>query len=902
MLMNAVKPTYEELLKKINKLETENKFLKSTPKSQVFQRNNTIFQTSSDAIIVVDNKGIVCDWNKAAVNLFGYEKEEIIGQHVKTIHAPEDFAAFGKVMQQIQEGIPIQNLELNCITKEGKTIRILESICSVTDENGKLIEIIGIAKDITEHRASVQKLLDSEERYRKVLEFLPVGVIMRKADGEIVYANREMAKVFGVESSEQLIGLISWDFTTPNSVEKIKEFAQKIFMENLQSDTHELLMQKFDGTEITVLVRAMPSYFKGNKVALIVMADINAWKEAEKALHDSQLNLNAVLENTPDLVLSLDNNYNILTINDSGKKVFKQTLDIELDIGKNIIELLPMEYKELWKSRYDKALHGEQYVIEDKYEFNGKPFISEVMFNPIWMNGLIHGVSVFSRNITPAKLTEKALKNSEQFLDAIVEFLPVGIGVGDTQGNIIKFNKTFFDIFGYTHEEAQTLEQHLKLAYPDDNYRNEILADFAIEMQNLDPVTKQIPAKEYKATSKSGEVKDIEVTIKYINDTSLATYVDISKRKQDEEALRASEQFLDEIIELLPVGVGVANIGGTITKLNKKIYEMFGYTIKDTPTLDDWFEILFPDKAVYEKAYALFRKDMSNSIAEGKEAPLREYPMTCKNGELKNIEVGFKVFSDKAMATFVDVTERRKVEDDLIKSKEKAEESDRLKSIFLANMSHEIRTPMNGILGFAELLKAPELTGIQKAKYIKLIDASGKRMLNIINDLIDISKIEAGQVELNCEDIQVKEILEDLYAFFKPLADNQSIVLNLVVNQKKEDCTMHADKDRITQVLTNLLQNALKFTDEGFVSFGCKKSEKAFEFFVSDSGKGIPEADLETIFDRFNQVEDGFSKGYDGAGLGLSISKGLIEKHNGKMWVKSTLGKGSSFYFNIPFK
>ena len=244
------------------------------------------------------------------------------------------------------------------------------------------------------------------------------------------------------------------------------------------------------------------------------------------------------------------------------------------------------------------------------------------------------------------------------------------------------------------------------------------------------------------------------------------------------------------------------------------------------------------------------------------------------------------------------VKEKRAAE--LIIAKERAEESDRLKSAFLANMSHEIRTPMNGILGFAGLLTTPNLTGEKQQEYIRIIENSGKRMLNIINDIVSISKIESGILEVNISESNLNEQMEYIHNFFKSETDKKEI--QFICNNKlsKKDITINTDKEKLYAILTNLVKNAIKFTNKGTIEFGCDKKGKFLEFYVKDSGVGIRQEQMTLIFERFRQGSESLSRNYEGAGLGLSISKAYVELLGGKIWVESEEGKGSTFYFTIP--
>jgi PAS domain S-box-containing protein len=248
-----------------------------------------------------------------------------------------------------------------------------------------------------------------------------------------------------------------------------------------------------------------------------------------------------------------------------------------------------------------------------------------------------------------------------------------------------------------------------------------------------------------------------------------------------------------------------------------------------------------------------------------------------------------------------DITEQKQMENELIKAKERAEESDRLKLAFLANMSHEIRTPMNGILGFAELLKEPNLTGDQQQYYISIIEKSGDRMLNIINDIINISKVESGQMEVLISETDINKQVEYISNFFKHEAEQKGIKILVKNCLLANGAIIKTDREKLYAVLTNLVKNAIKFTKEGSVEIGFEKKDNYLEFFVKDTGIGMNKEQLEIVFERFRQGSELLTRNYEGSGLGLSISKAYIEMLGGKIWIKSKPGKGSTLYFSLPY-
>ena len=235
-------------------------------------------------------------------------------------------------------------------------------------------------------------------------------------------------------------------------------------------------------------------------------------------------------------------------------------------------------------------------------------------------------------------------------------------------------------------------------------------------------------------------------------------------------------------------------------------------------------------------------------------------------------------------------------------AKEKAEESDRLKTAFLANMSHEIRTPMNGILGFLYLLNSKDLDDSSRQQYTNVVNVSGQRLHNTINDIIEISKIEAGEQEIKNSIFNISEIMQYHIDFFQLQAKQKGITLSIAEQNSPELSFVETDKYKLESILTNLVKNALKFTSQGTIKLGNYLENGSLVFYVKDTGCGIPPNKIETIFERFMQVETGLARSHEGSGLGLTIAKGYVNILGGNIWLQSEVGKGSTFYFSIPYK
>lgn len=362
--------------------------------------------------------------------------------------------------------------------------------------------------------------------------------------------------------------------------------------------------------------------------------------------------------------------------------------------------------------------------------------------------------------------------------------------------------------------------------------------------------------------------------------------------------LKAGEEKFSKAFKTSPYGLIITRISDAIIiEINQGFQNISGYTFNDLLGKTARVDIFWVNP---EDRKFISRELSLNGKIYGLELNLRK-----KSGEIITCLLSSeKIHIDKEeciLTSIQDITQRKEYELELISSKEKAEESDRLKTAFLQNISHEIRTPMNAIIGFSSLLGEPDLTVENRDLYIDLMTSSSNHLLTIVNDIIEISNIEAGFARLREEAVNLNSIITSTALRYRFRADKKGINIEVKKGLSDHDSVIHADKTKLVQILTNLLDNALKFSDTGEISFGYQLKNNFLEFFVSDKGIGIPYDKQEKIFERFYQVEYSSSRPYEGTGLGLSITKAFIEMAGGKIWVESEPGKGTTFFFTLPY-
>jgi len=494
------------------------------------------------------------------------------------------------------------------------------------------------------------------------------------------------------------------------------------------------------------------------------------------------------------------------------------------------------------------------------------------------------------------KRAEKLLKTSENNLRKTQEITHLGSCEIDIKNGICKCSPEFYKIFGLQPEKFKTsLKNIIHLVERSERkvFENAI-NELASTKENFDLILKfNCPDKRLKTIHCVGELLNTE--IKNYDKIILAIH-DVTDIIETKKALEKVEKEKSMILDSTSELFLFYNENLKIKWANNAVSK---YLNIDPIEFENkyCYEVLLNNKEPCEECPVLkaleSKKVHFNIITtpDNKIWEVKGFPVLNNVGDI----IGLGEVAR-------DITKQKKAENELINSKEKAEESDRLKSAFLANMSHEIRTPMNGIIGFTEMLNSEELSKEEKRYYSEIIKDSTSQLLRIINDILDLSRIEAQQLKIDKYTFNISKLMNEVYHEFELYKNkNNKPGIDFRLKHKYTDqCYIYSDKHRLRQILTNLLNNAFKFTDTGYIEFGYTvKDNHTIQFKVKDTGIGISREFQKIIFQRFRQVDESMSKTYGGSGLGLCIVKGLVELLGGKVWINSTPGIGSSFYFTI---
>ncbi len=650
--------------------------------------------------------------------------------------------------------------------------------------------------------------------------------------------------------------------------------------------------------------------------------------EQTKHLVASRDEIKSITENTPDIIFRFDKNFRHLFVNSNVTKF--TGIKPEDYIGKTHRDLgLPENMCSYWESKINEVFNNEK-ILDTDYEFplNEQKITLDLRMIPEYSrNGELISVLSITRDITERKTAEDILKETIQNLKLALDASKAGIWDWDIEKNTFYWSPEFLKIFDMPLDTIPGFESWSKTVHPDDREFAAMKIQEAID-------DKKDLINDYRLLLSDGKICWIRAVGKvfYENDKSvrmIGLCMDITERKQAEERILISEKKYRNIFEHAQEGIFQTNLDGSYLSVNPSLAKMFGFDSPDeliTSRTDiskesysnpedreNFLRIMEEVGYVKGYEYEVKRKDGSKIwLYEDAQAVKDEF------GKIKYFE-GF----------VVDISERKLVEEQLIKqnkeieaqyesymilneilrqtnydleiAKNRAEESDKLKTAFLQNMSHEIRTPLNGILGFSNLLQDEDISKEEIHEFTGVIQQSGNRLLEIVNNVLDISKIETGQIVINKKSISVNALLTDLHSFFNPIAKLKELQLNYHNFFDDEHSLIYTDEVKLNQILTNLVNNAIKFTRSGSIDFGYTIEDNLIQFFVKDTGIGISSEHHAKVFDRFTQIDLSVTQGFEGAGLGLAICKGLVEMLGGRIWLESEINSGTTFYFDLPY-
>ncbi len=787
-----------------------------------------------------------------------------------------------------------------------------------------------------------ENLQESMERFSGLLKNMSELIIETNENGVITYLDERSADTLGYSLSE-LPGRPLAELLHPNDQDLFRK-RLKLISESPVNSVDVWRFKHKIGTYLTLKCRASSYRYPSGETRFLVIAyDISARAEKETENQKIRYRLNRAEKVARLGHWELDLN-SMEMIGSEGALAIYGLQDKRLLL--KTVQNIPLpEYRSDMDEALDKLVRkGIPYDLEFQIrrESDGKILDIHSIAEYDKKRNLVFGVI---QDITEQKKARREQKASEDRFRTIIQENPIPMIIIDKQLNILTFNRKFTHTFGYTADTVKTVKMLWKKMFPDPKIRKK-------KQKQLDNIL-SAAVKEGKESERlvrdircnDGSVKTVEFHFVSSGDVNVISMIDITGILETQVALRDSEERLRMAIHASGYGLYELNLQTFELSLSNEVFQMLGYNdpgkllefrgsvremihpedanrvtklmsnyvegglmefrdeLRFAHTSRGWIWVMWSGKTVSFTAEGRPER-MIGILADITQIKNYEIQLLDKNRAIASQNEEYAALNEELQSTLGELQEtNRKLEVE----KERAQESDRLKSAFLANMSHEIRTPMNSILGFSELLVQEGLTKEKREKFTSLISTSGEQLMRLINDIIDISKIESNQLRIEKDWCNINEFFEKIMASHLQhhnFREKKGLLIRFRPPVNQADPELFTDCFRLKQILDNLLNNAIKFTETGFIELGYNIIEQAdnphIEFYVQDTGSGISAGDLEKVFIRFTQAESSARIG--GTGLGLSITKGLVELLGGEISVESSPGNGSVFRFTHPLE
>ena len=808
-----------------------------------------------------------------------------------------------------------------------------------------------------------QMVEESEQRFKQILSLTYDGIILyEKNSGEIIEANIRLIHKMKYKR-DNVIGKNVCQFVVPEQYDMIKER----ITEDLPNVYEAILLDK-DEKRYDFEVCSRSCQYHGRKIKMAAVCDISYRKQYEKSIKESEEKFRSLCENTEDSIILTDQK-EIIYVNPPTPHIFGLASEKPVVDLLQTLEHIHPDDRTCEESLIQSVVAGQKQTKNSQFRIVTKDGKERWIWNRIFPvapddpdNTKLIIVSSDFTDIHEKeeiqKRTEIAARTAEEKYKVLISMLHDMVFETDTSGRLTFINLHAMEIFECGSDLFENPIHFIDLISKEDrqrckNHFQKIIAGETTPKLELMAIKSEhkFPVELYASRLISnGEITGLSIlmfdnTVKKMAEKKALNYKE-NMSFLSKSALKFLTFSSDDDIFIF--------IGKSLSKVaSKSVIAVFSYDQDNNtsniryisgiyPHIENLIDILgkppedfifklpskFKHKYLSEKTLRQFDNNgLINAMSD--DWPVEKIEQIFK---LLHVDSFFSMgvvrdkklygglliannsksdsFDSQTIETFIYqagiALHRKQIDNELVKAKQTAIDSDRLKSSFLANMSHEVRTPLNGILGIAQVLLKAEDIAPNVRNDVKMIVESGSSLLALIEDIMDVSKIEAGQMKIKYKPFHLNTLMDQLYSLFlaHPLyLQKNAIQQNIVLQYHKssENITMISDPDRLQQIFVNLIGNALKFTQQGFVQYGYFIKKRDITFFVKDSGIGIPNDKTEKIFERFTQVDNTLARKFSGSGLGLAISKGLINLLKGKIWCESDLGKGSNFYFTIPY-
>ncbi|MHA1727703.1 MAG: PAS domain S-box protein [Promethearchaeota archaeon] len=894
---------------------------------------STTLKSIGDAVIATDRQGIVQFANPVAESLTNWKQEQAIGKPLgdifNIINEETRTLVENPVSKVIREGfiIGLANHTI-LISKNGKEIPIIDSGAPIKDEEGNIIGVILVFRDDTERKKAEKKLKKSENLLKKSQQIAHIGSFEWDLKTNQIELSNEMYNICGIthEQNEKFDFSLIKKIMHPDDVANHEKLFVNAITEN-KTEPFEFRIIKPDGSERNVISEASIIYDKKRRPVKLLgyVQDLTKQKRIEEALQKSEKRFRNLFENTISGVaiyqaIEGGNDFVFVDFNKASEKIEK--IRKENVIGKKVTEVFPgivdfglLEvFQRVWKTGKAEE-HPISIYKDDRILGWRKNFVYRLPSGEI--------VAIFSDE-TERMEAEREVQESYKYAESIVNTIPVPLISLNSDFRVITANRSFYETFKVLSEET---EGQLFYDLCDHSWDIPKLREL---LETILPKNTKFDNYEVKHNFKTIGKRTLSLSARRIyretNKTQMIFMMieDITERKKAEEELYESEEKFRSIVENITDWVWEIDLNGIYTYSSPKIKELLGFKpeeiIGKTP-----FD--FMPKEESER----IRRKFSEIVELKKPFYGLENINIHKNGTQITVETrGIPLF-DKSGSLLGyrgihrDITERKKTENLRERFTKKLEEevkiktqdlnemlaqqklflkeilkTSQFKSEFMASMSHELRTPLTSIIGFTEMLldKTYGETNEKQDKFLNNVISSADHLLILINEILDIAKIEAGKADLNIQDVRLINLINQVQSTIKPISEKKG--LKFEIEGLEEEKIIKVDPIKFKEILCNLLSNAAKYTKEGGFKLKITEQKGHYVFEIIDTGIGIAKEDFDSIFMEFKRGKSEYVRSIEGTGLGLVLTKKLVELHGGNITFTSEFGKGTTFTFMIP--
>ncbi|MDO8896822.1 MAG: PAS domain S-box protein [Bacteroidales bacterium] len=854
----------------------------------------TTFYSIGDGVITTDINGNINQLNPVAEKLTGFNENEIVGKNIKSVIRFVDEISMLEIENPLQlvleqkEKVSFDSFLL--IDAHGNKIPVADSAAPIFDNDSKMIGAVMVFRDRANELERQKQAVRSAKSYRSLFNSIKGAAYVQDAQGRFLDVNDGALALYGYPR-EKFIGNTPEFLSAPgyNDLEELKKNIAAAF--NGKAVQFEFWGIRSNGEIFPKEVSLFKTIYFDQEAIIAIAQDITERKNAENALRISEERYRSLFESSPVGIILEDLEGTILDVNQTLCNDFGyEAKDL---IGKNIEIIVPEKFRPQVKQNIEAIVQKKVlYSRVESLAQNNKIKISELIETLVTLPDGRQGVLSISKNITEQVLAERTLIKSESRNRAIISAIPDIFFRIDKDGRFI---------------DCVAQDQSLLLVSSE-----ELLGRTCFDV--LPPSLAKLTSEKIAITLDKGELLQYEYSlyhkekqrwyearmVKSGDEEVLVIVRDITNKKEADIEIQQQSKFIETLLESIPNPLFYMDRKGAYLGVNKAFADLFGFKKEDIigrslHDIDD-YEIaqrnIASDQRIFDGKDKIqtLERELKLPSGETKSVILTKSPFPDTNGNIGGL-----------IGMIVDISARKKMELDLTHARNKAQESDRLKTSFLNNLNHEIRTPLNAIVGFSDLL-FDDYPEAEKHNFVEIINNNAEQLLRIIDDVLAVSRLDSEKIPLENKDFSLNQLFHDLFQTFYQKAAEKNIALLLDTDQAKNVNEMHGDKGKIRQILSGLINNAIKYTLEGHIKIGYSIQVATIRFYVLDTGIGIPPDEQPHVFERFFRGNESQLRAIRGNGLGLSIAQGLAGLMDGTIELESESNKGSTFSLIIPYE